>query len=287
MKWVEICRQIFRQPITIIHGEAGTGKTTIHKSLINGIMKAHGEGTTFQLLAPTGKAADRLRERTGKNAETIHSFLAKRGWLNNNMTFKRSGGTVETNVTTYIIDEAAMIDVNLVATLFKAINFKTVQRLIFGGDVNQLPPIGVDKPFADILHWLKSKFPDSIGILKTNCRQLESGGISLKLASIYTEGSNVEKEINSEDVLQKVQKGGNIVKDISVVYWNDGEELKRKIYQTIISDIEEIRGEKLDPERIWEDFKILNQEDGKHSTRLSKSFHLTEEKHLVRNQLIS
>jgi exodeoxyribonuclease V alpha subunit len=66
-------------------------------------------------------------------------------------------------------------------------------------------------------------------------------------------------------IQQKVQKGGKIDKDLSVVYWNDGKELKRKIYQTIISDIEEIRGEKLDPERIWEDFKILNQEDGKYS----------------------
>lgn len=262
---VEICRQIFRQPISIIHGEAGTGKTTILKSIINGIMKAHGEGTTFQLLAPTGKAADRLRERTGKAAETIHSFLAKRGWLNNNMTFKRSGGTVETNVNTYIIDEASMIDVNLLATLFKAINLNTVQRLIFVGDVNQLPPIGVGKPFADILHWLKNKFPESVGMLKTNCRQLESGGISLKLASLYTEGSNVEKEINSEEVLQKVQKGGKIDKDLSVVYWNDGEELKRKIYQTIISDIEEISGEKVDPDRLWEDFRVLNQEDGNQS----------------------
>jgi len=58
------------------------GKTTVIKSIIDAITKAHGEGTTFLLLAPTGKAADRIRDTTGKPASTIHSFLAQRDWIN-------------------------------------------------------------------------------------------------------------------------------------------------------------------------------------------------------------
>ena len=47
---------------------------------------------SIKLLAPTGKAAERIREKTGQNATTIHSLIAGGGWLLDNMTFKRNGG---------------------------------------------------------------------------------------------------------------------------------------------------------------------------------------------------
>ena len=124
-------------------------------AFIQAIEKAHGVGTSFQLLAPTGKAADRLRDRTGKEAATIHSFLAKHGWLNDNFTFKRTGGQREEAITTYIIDEFSMLDLPLLATLFRSINWKAVQRLVFVGDPNQLPPIGTGRVFADLMDWLR------------------------------------------------------------------------------------------------------------------------------------
>jgi DNA replication protein DnaC len=105
-----VCQQIFQRPISVLCGAAGTGKTTVVTAIIKAIEKAHGTGTSFQLLAPTGKAADRLRERTGKDARTLHSFLAQRGWLNDNLTFRREGGQREEGFTTYIIDEASMLD---------------------------------------------------------------------------------------------------------------------------------------------------------------------------------
>ncbi len=99
------CQGIFRRPLSVLCGAAGTGKTTVVKAIISAIEKAHGAGTSFQLLASTGKAADRLRERTGKEARTLHSFLAERGWLNENLTFKRSSGTKEAGISTFIVDE--------------------------------------------------------------------------------------------------------------------------------------------------------------------------------------
>jgi len=254
---IDICKRVFPKAVSIICGEAGTGKTTILRTIIEGIKKGHGEGETFQLLAPTGKAADRLRERTKKPASTIHSFLASRGWLNPNMTLKKSGGKVEANIQTYIIDESSMIDLHLLGTLFKAINWKTVKRLIFVGDPNQLPPIGTGKPFADILDFLQEKFPDSVGKLTTNCRLLEKGGLSLDVASLFIREERPESQWKREEILQKLLPGGEIDKDLRVVYWKDGDDLKTKLYRTMVEDIRRVKEEEPDLMRLWKEMKYL------------------------------
>ena len=118
-KQIEACQAIFRKPLAVLAGEAGTGKSTIVKAILGAIEKAHGAGAGVQLLAPTGKAADRLRERTGRDARTIHSFLASQGWLNDNLQFKPRGGRREGAISTYIVDEASMLDLTLFATLVR------------------------------------------------------------------------------------------------------------------------------------------------------------------------
>jgi len=170
----QVCAKIFVRPVCVVSGEAGTGKTTIIRVLVHAIEKAHGAGTSFQLLAPTGKAADRMRERVAKEATTIQSFLVQRDWLNDNLTFRRGGGRREDGKTNYIIDEASMVDLGLIAALFRAINFRTVQRLILVGDPNQLPPIGRGRVFSDIIDWMNSEGSESIGTLKLNVRQMEN-----------------------------------------------------------------------------------------------------------------
>ncbi|MEQ8192598.1 MAG: AAA family ATPase, partial [Candidatus Eremiobacterota bacterium] len=245
---VHICEKIFTKPVCIISGAAGTGKTTVIKSLIKAVEKAHGSGTSFQLLAPTGKAADRIREKSGKSASTIHSFLAKLGWLNDNLTFKRTGGKCEQGFSTYIIDEASMLDLNLMATLFRAINWSSVQRLILVGDPNQLPPIGRGKIFSDIINWIEEHNPECLGHLDINMRQMENrlnnlGTGILDLASIYIQTKLEEKKyekasLNSEKLLQGVQEGGEIDKDLRAVYWKGAEELEEKLCKIIISDME-------------------------------------------------
>ena len=140
-----VCSKIFVRPVSVVWGAAGTGKTTIIRAILQAIEKAHGKDATFLLLAPTGKAADRIREKTGKPASTIHSFLHKRQWLNPNLTLRPAGGQKENKVTTFVIDEASMLNLELLATLFRAINWSAVQRVIIVGDPNQLPPIGRGK----------------------------------------------------------------------------------------------------------------------------------------------
>lgn len=261
---VKICKKIFSKPVSIISGSAGTGKTTVINAIIQAIDKVHGEGASIQLLAPTGKAADRLREITKRSANTIHSFLASRGWLNDNLTFKLETGQKEANISTLIIDESSMLDLSLLGTLFRAINWAKVSRLIFVGDPNQLPPIGTAKVFADIIDWVRKNYPENLGMLETNVRQLTSqlqnkGTTLLDLASLYLKKeSSVKKDsvskFKAEALLQKIQEGGDIDKDLRVVYWNDLEDLNGKLVGTIIKDLEKDTGLKFDkdmPGRLW------------------------------------
>lgn len=118
---------------------------TRRKAIVENIERVHGQAAGFLLMAPTGKAAERIKTQTDKNSSTIHSFLASNGWLNKNFTLKRVGGGKGQDVNTIIIDECSMIDLNLFATLLRSINWNSVQRLILVGDPNQLPPIGISK----------------------------------------------------------------------------------------------------------------------------------------------
>lgn len=177
------------------------------------------------------------------------------------MTFKPSGGQRESKVQTLIIDEASMLDLGLAATLFRAVEWKAVQRLIFVGDPNQLPPIGTGRVFADLIHWLREEHPESIVRLEHNVRQMENeisgrGRGILALAGLYVrddpgpdnEGTKAEAEM----LLQKVQEGGEVDRDLRVVYWRDPDELVRELEARIVADLEEDSGQTLDRERPYE-----------------------------------
>jgi ATP-dependent exoDNAse (exonuclease V) alpha subunit len=245
----EICANIFNKPISIIAGSAGTGKTTIIKAIINAIRFTSGNAEAFCLLAPTGKAADRIREKTGETATTIHGFLTRTGWMNPNFTFKRSGGKKETDYSTIIIDESSMIDLQLMAALFRAINWNYVNRLILVGDPNQLPPIGKGKVFSDIIEFVKETNEEAYGKLKNNVRQLENkatgkGTGIIDLASLYikenikyedTQGAKVEVE----NLLKEIQESDEDVKtDLRIVTWKDTDELEEKLVAAIKKDME-------------------------------------------------
>ncbi len=247
----EVCVKIFNKPLCVISGAAGTGKTTIIKSIIKTVERVHGTGTSILLMAPTGKATERMKEKTKKSSSTIHSFLAQKGWQNDNMTFKRIGGTVESDISTIIIDECSMVDLNLFASLFRAVKWNNVQRLILIGDPNQLPPIGRGKVFADIIEWLRESYPENLGKLDINVRQLENrvigkGNGILDLAEIFIQEKQSEDAYDKtkhEMMLKKVQDSGVIDKDLSVYYWNNATGMEKLIRDTIIQDLQEDTGE--------------------------------------------
>lgn len=263
----EVCSKIFARPLSVVWGAAGTGKTTIIRAILQAIEKAHGPDATFLLLAPTGKAADRIREKTGKPASTIHSFLYKRQWLNPNLTVRPSGGQKEDKVTTFVIDEASMLNLELLATLFRAINWSAVQRLIIVGDPNQLPPIGRGKVFADTIDWLKDHYSASVGELTVNLRQMENrvGGKGtgiLDLASIYVrstrkEQKDEEESLRAEEMFKRLQDlpaDGTVDKDLRVLFWKDAADLFDKLVARMVADMEIDTGETFDvaaPHKLW------------------------------------
>jgi exodeoxyribonuclease V alpha subunit len=259
----KVCVKVFTKPICVISGAAGTGKTTILKSIIRSIEKAHGVGTGIILLAPTGKASVRMNEKTEKRSSTIHSFLATGGWLNENFTFKKIGKQNDT-ITTLIIDECSMIDLSLFATLLRSINWNSIQRLILVGDPNQLPPIGRGKVFNDIIEWMKAECPENLGKLDINVRQLENivnkkGNGILELADIFIQEKQSEdnfKKNNQETILKKIQQGGIIDKDLSVHYWKEMGDLEIMLKSIVISDLEEEAGQKAEQGKFY---KVWNK----------------------------
>ena len=239
-------------------GPAGTGKTTIIEALVRAVRKAEGEGASLLILAPTGKATDRAREVlekagiTGLSMVTVHSFLASNGWLNDNLTFKRSGGR-RAAVGTLVLDEASMLDVELAAALFRAIDWPHVRRLILVGDAGQLPPISRGRMFADILRWLQKEQPESAGRLQRNLRQLLNevqgkGCAIVALSQLFlvdeedasTEGHDTRTRPDQELLIQKLHEGGPVDKDLDVIYWSDPTELS----QILITAIEQRMKEK-------------------------------------------
>lgn len=245
------CNRVFRKSLAIISGSAGTGKTTLVKSLIRGIFDCQGEGTSILALAPTGKAADRIRSvlESNKaifskvNTETIHSHLARNGWLNDNLTLKRSGGRRSAEATTIIIDECSMVDLELFASLFRSLDWHAVQRLVLIGDENQLPPIGRGKVFFDLIEHFKSEEHEGLVRLDVNLRQMVNrvtgrGNGIIEVATLFrdTEEEKVEK-FDIEELIQQLHEGGEIDKDLRVVYYSDPDDLAAHLVHQIENDL--------------------------------------------------
>ena len=159
------------------------------------------------------------------------------------MTFKRSGGKQDKEVNTVIIDETSMVDLSLLATLFRAIQWNNVKRLILVGDPNQLPPIGRGKVFSDTIEWLRHDYPANVGELKYNIRQMENrinncgtGIVDLAEILIQEKQNDIEKSVR-ETVLRKIQEGDIVDKDLTVRYWQTADDLDELIRQELILDL--------------------------------------------------
>lgn len=129
----------------ILTGGPGTGKTTTLKGIIK---LFENEGLEIALAAPTGRAAKRMSEMTGREAKTIHRLLEVEWDETDKPAFKRNlRNPLECEA--LIIDELSMVDINLFASLLAALPFGC--RLIMVGDSDQLPAVGAGNVLADLI----------------------------------------------------------------------------------------------------------------------------------------
>lgn len=226
---------LYESRFSVLMGGAGTGKTTVVDSLLQGLDQIEGHASKL-LLAPTGKARVRLEEAAGEEARTIHQFLTRKGWLGQNFTLHEEGDDTG-GARTVIIDEASMIPTDLLATLFRALDPNIVKRLILIGDPNQLPPIGPGRPFFDIIRWLEDERDGRIAELEQQVRYQGEQGAARDLAEVYA-GEN--PELNDE-ILSEVAKGTSD-SDLEVKFWEETDDLYAELGE-VLGDILQQQGE--------------------------------------------
>lgn len=146
-KQKEAIEAVNKNNVTIITGGPGTGKTTIIKSIIEIYEK---NGKKVALAAPTGRAAKRMTETTGKEASTLHRLL-EIGKINEDELFRNSlnyqGSPIDGDV--IIVDEMSMVDMFLMNYLLKCIYIGS--KLVLVGDANQLASVGPGSILKDFI----------------------------------------------------------------------------------------------------------------------------------------
>jgi len=128
--------------LTIVTGGPGTGKTTIVRALLDMWER---KGVRVKLAAPTGRAARRMEEATGRRASTLHRLLEyspQRGG------FQRDRST-PLQVDALVVDEASMLDLHLFGAVLDAL--PNAARLVLVGDVEQLPSVGAGRVLGDLI----------------------------------------------------------------------------------------------------------------------------------------
>ncbi len=139
-QWAAV-RGAFAARISILTGGPGVGKTVCTRAIVGEAREAEAR---IALCAPTGRAARRLEEATGHEAQTIHRLLE---WMPGREPAFRPGHPLPVDLV--IVDESSMLNLRLIQVLLEGLAEST--HVVFVGDADQLPPIGAGKPFEDLI----------------------------------------------------------------------------------------------------------------------------------------
>jgi len=139
-QWAAV-RGAFAARISVLTGGPGVGKTACTRAIVAEAARAD---VPIALCAPTGRAARRLEEATGHEAQTIHRLLE---WMPGREPGFRPGHPLPAGLV--IVDEASMLNLRLIEVLLGGLAEST--HVVFVGDADQLPPIGAGKPFDDLI----------------------------------------------------------------------------------------------------------------------------------------
>ena len=127
--------------LSLITGGPGTGKTATVRAIVTA---AEEQGLRVLLVAPTGRAAARMREASGVQAGTVHSAL---GWIPGEGPTHDAQDPLRCDL--LVVDETSMANLELLVTLLRAVPAKATVVLV--GDADQLAPVGAGKPFAELV----------------------------------------------------------------------------------------------------------------------------------------
>lgn len=191
--------------ILVITGGPGTGKTTILK----GILSLYDELELETLLAaPTGRAAKRMSELTGREASTIHRLLgAKMAEDGETVVFSKHEGD-PLNCDALVLDECSMVDITLMSSLLKAL--KPGCRLVLVGDADQLPSVGPGNVFSDII---RSQNVPTVRL--TEIFRQKGDSRIVRNAHMINRGEHPDFEANTGDFFRlRRLKGGTAVETI-------------------------------------------------------------------------
>ena len=174
----EAITMAINEPVSIISGPAGTGKTTVLVKIVEELSKI---GYTIKLCAPTGRAAKRMSDVTKRKASTLHLMLK----FSNHMNMPLYNKEMPLEGTCFIVDEVSMVDIKMMSYLLDAI--RSGAKLILLGDVHQLPSIGPGRLLSDLLSY--GEFPCKE--LTTVFRQ-EGNSAILDMATKIRNGEHVD-----------------------------------------------------------------------------------------------
>lgn len=221
--------------LTALVGRAGTGKTSVMGALLLNDELARGG---ILLLAPTGKARVRLGKAARGEAKTVAQFLNDLGRYDGFRQRPRFIGEEKyRKERTVVIDECSMLTMDDLVAVFEALDLAHVQRVILVGDPNQLPPIGVGRPFADLASFLEtttakddtgSALCDALARLSVEVRAVagaDEPSDTLRLASWFT---REPQPVDADRVLSDLELGRSF-NDLDVLFWQTADDLRTRL----------------------------------------------------------
>jgi len=183
--------------ISVLTGGPGTGKTTTTLAIIDW---AESAGLTVIQAAPTGKAAKRMIESTGRYASTIHSMLGCQFENGHFVFLHNQENPIQADL--LIIDEISMITTDLMYSVLLAVSDRT--RVLLVGDQDQLPSVGAGAVLRDILS--SGVIPHTeLDLIHRNTGEIVNVCHSIKYGRLYTPHSKLDLEAENSVNLAHIE----------------------------------------------------------------------------------